>query len=210
MPTQEQVGLQKVLDAIRDWLDASENVEGPLTARIADLLLAYVGPSSPNGVRNGAESKLRQVADAVKETFKGRAGSFSNVKYLRDLRSTAEKFPPTERSVGVPFSWMIVARDPETLRAATKQADRDRIRCSAEFIRKYRAGLDDGLDDPNPDDGEGLVWLRELERRLVEDPRYYLRSAQRLGVDAGPLLRAFEQFSLSVKAAQVPLREAAE
>ncbi len=203
-----QVSLKEVLDAIRDWLDASDNVEGPLTARIADLLLAYVGPSSQNGVRNGAESKLRQVAEAVNKTFKGRAGSFSAVKYLRDLRSTAEKFPPTKRVVGVPFSWMLVARDPETLRAAIKQADNDHIRCSAEYIRKFRAAVDDGADDQ--DDSDGLVWLRELERRLVEDPRYYQKSAQRLGVPAEPLLRAFEAFSLSVKAAQVPLREAAE
>jgi hypothetical protein len=209
MPTKEQVGLQEVLDAIRDWLDASDNVEGPLTARIADLLLAYVGPSSPNGVRNGAESKLRQVAEAVKETFKGRAGSFSAVKYLRDLRSTAEKFPPTERSVGVPFSWMIVARDPETLRASIKQADKDHIRCSAEYIRKYRAGVDGEADDP--DDTKDLVWLRELERRLVEDPRYYQKSAQRLGLNAEPLLRAFEALRQAVKVAKsVPLREAAE
>jgi hypothetical protein len=176
----QQATLDEVLGAISGLLNAADEVE-QRTARVADALLAYAGPPSPNGVRNGSDEKLRRVADEVRKQLYPRARKFSSLGYLRDLRATAEKFPPAERSAGVPFSWMIVARDPDTLRGAIGQAEQDGRSCSAEYIRKYRAGINDhnGDNDPNGDEdaANALVRLREFRARLVGDARFYTKFA---------------------------------
>jgi hypothetical protein len=230
-PYQEDATLPEVVDAIRDCLSVSEE----RTARVADLLLAYAGPPSPSGIKNGSDEKLRRVADEVRKQLDGRARTFSSLGYLQQLRATAQKFPPSERSEGDPFSWMIVAGDPATLKGAKEQAEKDGRSCSAEYIRKYRASVKDqntdddqnSEDDQNEDEdaANALVRLREFEARLAGDTRFYTKFETRyaevlevwsdderaaLKSQVDDLARALSSLKRMFNPAKSRMREAAE
>jgi hypothetical protein len=222
---QQEARLQEVLDAISDCLKSDDRI----TARVADALLAYAGPPSENGVNNHSERELRHVASEVKKKFEGKAGRFSSVDYLRQLRRTAFNFPAGERSPGVPFSWMIVACDPETLRNAIADAKRKCLRCSANRIRTYRKHIEDKrhINDKtiDHDHASALVLLQQVETQLVENHRYFCKFPQRctkeckkwsddqrqaLATAADNLITALVEFKAVIQPAKGVTLEAAE
>jgi len=219
--------LKHVLDAIRDCLKVSDELEGQ-TARVAYALLEYAGPPSANGVNNDSDEKLRRVAAEVKRRFDGRGSKFT-FDYLRQLRRTASKFPPGERSPGIPFSWMTVACDPKTLGDAIARAERDGRRCSASFIRNYRKHIEDKkhIDDKTSDHdhASALVLLQAVETQLVENHSYYSKFPQRCTTErkkwsydqrqalarrADELITALVEFKRVVEPVKVVKLEAAE
>jgi hypothetical protein len=205
--------LDDVLDAISQCVE-NEKASDDLTARVADLVLAYVGPPSADGVNDGSEAKLKQLAVAVEQKF---ATTRFEFPYLRRLRATAFKFPPEKRFSGVKFSLMLVACDPETLRGAMAQAEKDNRKCSASYIRKFRKFR----QHQNKASDDAFVRLRETERRLLQDARFYMKittcasSAREWSVEdrnalasAGrDLIRAVHQFVSAIE--PMPACEAA-
>jgi hypothetical protein len=165
--------LDHVLAVIDRCIEAENDIEDR-TAVVADLLLEFAGPPAKDGVNSGSDAKLKQVAVHAKKRFASRARRFGSFDYLRQLRRTAFRFPPGERSPGVPFSLLIVARDPEILREAMDQAAKNNRQCSAGFIRKFREFKHKGAGDSS----NALTRLRELQRRFVEDGRFYIKAVK--------------------------------
>jgi hypothetical protein len=202
-------GLNDVLDAIENCLK-NENATDDLTARVADLVFAYVGPPSSSGPNNGSEAKLKEIAVAVKEKF---ATDRFDFPYLRRLRSTAAKFPPEKRFAGVKFSLMVVACDFETLCDALARSYVEERQFSAEYIRKFRQARQTGHDD---NDGDQAVRMHELVRRLVGEARFYhkfepgdwsVEDREMLAAHARALIVSVHHFICAVE--PTPMRQAA-
>jgi hypothetical protein len=71
---------------------------------------------------------------------------------------------------------MLVACDPATLHAAMEQAEQDNRKCSANFIRKFRK-VKESQNEDDDNNSTAFVRLREMQRRMIEDGRFYNRSA---------------------------------
>jgi hypothetical protein len=166
--------LDDVLAAIGLCIQSEDDYEDR-TAKVADLLLEFVGAPTTSGANTGSDAKIKAVADAAKERFNGKAKRFS-FDYLRDLRRTAHRFTPVERSTAVPFSLMIAARDPKTLRDAMARAKQDNRKCSAGFIRKFRK-VQENQNENEDNNATAFVQLQELQRRMIEHGHFYNRSA---------------------------------
>jgi hypothetical protein len=162
--------LDDVLAAIGRCIE-SENDSEERTASVADLLLELAGPPSKDGVNSGSDRILKEVAVEAKRRFAARARRFS-FDYLRQLRRTAHRFPPGERSPGIPFSLLIVACDPQTLRDAMAQANEEGRKCSAAYIRKYREFKQQQKGDA--DESSDFTRLQETQRKLILDTRFYV------------------------------------
>jgi len=103
--------------------------------RIGDALIEEVGlPQSP-GVNDGSTKDFERLA----EELETRGYEKYSVDHLRDLRNTAAAFPAGERSPSIYWSIHSLAGSPQALAAAGRQANNERRRLTAKYMRTFNA-----------------------------------------------------------------------
>jgi hypothetical protein len=106
---------------------------------IVDLLREYVGPPGENGKHNGAERKIKHVAQVLKETYGDKRGfGFKNLERYRTVGEWAR--PPRRLGAyGPNVHW--AAGDWETLVAAEAWAKEKGVKLTCgrvcEFVARH-------------------------------------------------------------------------
>ena len=123
----------RIVDLVHKAEAAAQEADG-WHWRIGDALIAECGPPGARGVNTGAGGKLKTVASELKRLGHERY----SLVYLRKLRNSAARFPDDKRLSSVPWSTHLEAGDPETLEAAQKEANRQKVQLTGPYVKKFK------------------------------------------------------------------------
>lgn len=176
----------KTIDAARQLRDA-EGQHWTAQWALGDALIEECGPPGEPGVHTGSDDLLRKAQSALK-----RAGFDYGFEHLREIRRVAAAFSAGDRSPAASWTVHAAAGDPDTLKGAQKQAEREGAMLTASFVKRFIAARR-GNDKDAPD---ARVVLDKFLAAVadVNAAKPHLSESNRLKVfeAATELMKAFE------------------